>query len=328
MVRTDIAVEAGLDQRLDDLVHIERAAAGQVRALLKRAVVHDLDVAHVHKADALLLRILAHHLRDVVELRAAQRAGAQAQRVGRRIDDGQVAVQICLVGDNARQAKDRIRGIVRMQSHHNAAFLRDRNDLLEENFDVLPQALFAQLAVGADQVADLVLRVAGVPAGQIDVVLERVQTLHLIPVHDKAGRAVRRLLVQLGAGPVEYRHEVVGDALDAVLRAAADVLAVNLDVLIALVGAEFDVLGYWDGFDHVEHQPVILALLFHLGKALLRPDLARLYVIDSRNDRVHARDLGDVLQRNRIGLAIPTKRHFHIGFLLFIGLCRCNSKRC
>ena len=73
VVRTDVAVKTGLDKRLDDLIHIEAAAAGQVRALLERAVLHDLDVAHVHEADAVHRRILAHHLRDVVELRAAQR---------------------------------------------------------------------------------------------------------------------------------------------------------------------------------------------------------------------------------------------------------------
>ena len=84
-----------------------------------------------------------------------------------------------------------------MEGHDHAAGLRHGDDPLEEVGDVLPQALLSQLAVGPDQVPDLVLGIAGVPAGEVDVVLQGVQALHLLPVHDQAGGAVLGGLVQL-----------------------------------------------------------------------------------------------------------------------------------
>ena len=79
--------------------------------------------------------------------------------------------------------------------------------------------------VGPDQVPNLLLGVAGVPAGQMDVVGQRAEALHLVPVHDRAGGAVRSLLVQLSVGPVEDRHKTIGDALHTVFGTAEDVFA-------------------------------------------------------------------------------------------------------
>ena len=317
MVRTDIAVEAGLHQRFDHFVDVQAAAAGQVGALFKAAVLHDLHVADVHEADAAHGGVFAHHGGDVVGLGAAQRTGAQAQGVGGAVHQFQEAVQIGLAGDDAGQAEDGIGRIVRMNGHDHAALLGHGDDLFQEFLQVFPQALFPDLAVSADQLTHFVLGVAGVPAGQVDVVLQGVQALHLIPVHDQAGGAVRRLFVQLGTGPVKHGHEVVGHAFDAVFGAAADVLAVDFQQLVHIVAAQLDVLVHGDGFHHVEHKAVVLALLFHFGKALLGPYLTGFYVVHSADNAVHAGDLTDVLQADGVGFAVPAERHFHRQNLLF-----------
>ena len=63
--------------------------------------------------------------------------------------------------------------------------------------------------------------------------------------------------------------------------------------------------------NHIEHQTVIFALLFHLGKGILAPNLTGLYVIHRRNDGTHTGDLRDVLKGNGIAFAVPTERKFH-----------------
>ena len=165
MVGPDVAVEAGLHQGFDDLVEVQGAAAGQVGALLEGAVLQDLHVADVHEGDAAHGGVLAHHGGDVVAPGAAQGAGAQAQTVGGGVHQLQEAVQVGLAGDDAGQAEDGVRGIVGVDGHLDAARLGHGDDLLEEPLQVGPQALLAQLAVGADQVPHLLLGVAGVPFG-------------------------------------------------------------------------------------------------------------------------------------------------------------------
>ena len=194
-----------------------------------------------------------------------------------------------------------------MQGHHDAAGLRHRDDALEEVLDVGPQALLTELAVGADEVAHLVLGVAGVPAGQVDVVLERVKALHLVPVHDKARGAVFGDLVQLRARPVKDGHEVVGHALDAVLGAAADGLAVVVDMAVTLRAAQLDLLGDGDGLHHVEDEALLGALIDQVLDGLLRPDLAGLDVVDGGDDGTDAGNLTDHVQGDGIAVAVPTE---------------------
>ena len=261
----------------------------------------------MHETDAAHGAVFAHHLGHVVGFGAAQASGAQAQAVGGAVHQSQEAVQVFLAGDDAGQAEDGIGWVVRMNGHHNAALLGHGNDLLEEFLKVFPQAFLTDGAVGVDEFAHLLLGVAGIPAGQMDVVLQRVKAVHLVPVHHQAGGAVRRLFVQLRARPVEHGHKIIRDALYAVLGAATDVFAVHVQQLVHIVAAEFNVLVHGDAFDNIEHKAVGLALGLHLGQALLGPHLAGLHIVHSGNDAVHARDLRDVLQRNGVGFAIPAE---------------------
>ena len=194
-----------------------------------------------------------------------------------------------------------------MDCHFHAARLGHRDDFFQKSLQVRPQALLSQLPVGGDKFPHLLLSIAGVPARQVDVVPQGIQALHLLPVHHQAGGAVGPLLVQLGPGPVKNRHKVVGHAFHAVLGAAADILAVDLQQPFHISPAQLNVLMNRDGLHHVEQEAVVLTVLLQSSQALLRPHFPGLNVIHCGDDAPHARDLADILQRDGIALSVPAE---------------------
>ena len=108
-------------------------------------------------------------------------------------------------------------------------------------------------------------------------------------------------------GPVKYRHEIVADALHSGFCHTSDVLAVVLDVAVAARLAKLDVLMYRNTLDNLKMKSGILHLLFQCCDALLAPHLSDRNVIHSRYDRVHSRDLTDVLQCHLVIWSIPAK---------------------
>ena len=88
MVRAHVGVGAGVVDGLHDGVHVQIAGGGQVRRLAEVVVAQILHVAHVHRADAVHLAEVADDGGDVVVGVGAQRAGAQAQRVGGAVVQG------------------------------------------------------------------------------------------------------------------------------------------------------------------------------------------------------------------------------------------------
>lgn len=99
------------------------------------------------------------------------------------------------------------------------------------------------------------------------------------------------LCCQIGAQPVEHRHKVVADALDARSAQPADVFAVGFDVFIARRLAELNVLVYGHAFYDLEGQTVRGRLRFDALDAFCRPDAARGDVVDGGNNSGHARNL-------------------------------------
>ena len=137
--------------------------------------------------------------------------------------------------------------------------------------------------------------------------MQGIQIFELTPVHDKGGGAVGRLLIQLGSRPVKDRHEIVGNALDAVFGAATDILAVVFYVAVPLRPAQLDFLCHGNGFHDIENEAVFRALVHHLFDGFFRPDFARLYVIDRGDNMLHARNLADFLQGDRVRLPVPSE---------------------
>ena len=114
-------------------------------------------------------------------------------------------------------------------------------------------------------------------------------------------------MVELRARPVKDRHEVVADAADARLCQAADVLTVVLDVPLARGLAELDDLVHGHALDHLEEKARVLHLLFQRRNALAAPHLARRHVVHRGDDRLHARNLPDILERHLVVAAVPSK---------------------
>ncbi len=208
-----------------------------------------------------------------------------------------------------------------MARHLDAALLRHRHNGLEEVGEMLPQFLFTDPGIFGEQAFQFLGLVAGVPAGQRNALAD-IDLVHFLSREGERGGTVRQHLGQRGAGPVEYRHEIVADDLDADLAQVADVLLEIGDQRIAARLAQLDVLMHRNGLDHLQHKPMRLDLGLQSQNAFHRPDLPHRHVINGRDDAMHAGNLADVLQGDGIAVAIPAEGHFHLGALhLCLLLC-------
>ena len=305
MVRTDVGVRAGLVDRLHDLVHIEIAVSGQVAGLAEAAVGAEvLHVAHVQAADAVHLAEVADDRRDVVLHVGAQGAGAQAERVAGAVVELHHLVEALLVVRNARQAEDGPARIVRMAGHSDANLLAGRDDAVEEVLEVGQQLLLVDVLVQLKHMLQLgqALRL---PARQGEAVgvfggllhdLDRGHRAELLLVEVQAvGAVLRDLAGEVGAQPVEHRHEVVDDDLHAVLGEVADGLAVVLDVLVARGQTELDVLMDVDALDDLALKARGVHLVHVRLDFVLLPDLTSGLVIQHAHQTGAVRNLLDLL---------------------------------
>ncbi|CAM2145260.1 hypothetical protein PT2222_170048 [Paraburkholderia tropica] len=314
VVGAHVAREAGVVIRLHDGRDVERAAARQMRGFLEIALGRDLHVADVREVNAAHRAELAHQRFDVVLRARAERTGAEREAVGRVIDDLHDAREVVAILHDARQTEDRARRIVGMDRHLDAAFGGHGHDRLEKVFEVLPQPRFVDLAIVREQRLQLLRAITRVPARQRNA-LARIDALHFRGAERETGRTVFERLRQFGAGPVEHRHEVVADHLHAGRSQMADGLLIVGDQAVAAGFAELDVLVHGHRLDHLETQARGFDRRLERGDLVRRPDLADRLVVNGRHDLRHARNLADVLERDRIGLAIPTERHFQSGLL-------------
>ena len=73
-----------------------------------------------------------------------------------------------------------------MDSHSHSAFLGNGNNLFEEFFKICPETFRTDFTVSGDKLSDFVLSVARIPAGKMYIILQRIKTFHLLPIHNKA----------------------------------------------------------------------------------------------------------------------------------------------
>ena len=160
------------------------------------------------------------------------------------------------------------------------------------------------------------------PAGEGHIVLlgeaEDVVCHSLIVVLDhalfieKCCGAVADLVEEVASCPVEYRHEVVADNLNAELCNVADALLVVFDVFVACREADFDVIVNVDRLDNIHVEAVLIKLALNLGNLLFLPDFARHLVVKRPDDTVNAGDLLDIGKADFIvAFAVPAESHFH-----------------
>ena len=125
-------------------------------------------------------------------------------------------------------------------------------------------------------------------------------------------RTVRQRLRQFRPGPVEHRHEIVTDDGDADFGQIAQGEEIVFDVAVPRRQAQLDILMDIDAFDCFQPQAGGFDFRFQGQEFIHRPDFADRHVEQSADDSLDARDLPDVLQRERfILLPVPAKGHFH-----------------
>ena len=263
--------------------------------------------------------------------------------------------------DHSRQPEEREGRVVRVAAHADPDFLGRRDDLLEEGYEVGTQLVGGDGAVLGEVAAHVLegdalgrtgqaeddvareLRPARVvhggeaPGGKLpdllgkllgralsaeDVDVERGE-VGIVEAH--AGSAVRDPPGEVGARPVEHRHEVVADDLDSRVRQVAQAHPVVLDVLAPGTLLLLHVLRYRQAFDHLPADPRRRAVLPPRDLALAPgdlfggPDIAGRHVVEGRDHPLDA-CLQHVVDRHEILRPEPAPGLPHGGLL------RCRSR--
>lgn len=280
-----------------------------MRRLAELVVAKVLDVSHMQAADAVHLAEVPYRFGDIVILVRAKGAGAEAYRVAGRVMQSDDLVKIGDAVRDARQAEDWPRGVVRVTSHYNAALLAGRDDAVEEVFVILAQLVRADVLVQCQYPFKL-CQTLRLPAGKREAIavfygaldyFERPHAAELRLVEVQAVRAVLRDdACKVGAQPIEHRHEVIDDDLDAVLGEVSYSGAVVCDVLIARGQTELDVLMDVDGFDDLALEPSRVDFIDVALYLVLVPDLARGLIVQKAHDTGHAGDLLYLFECNAV----------------------------
>ena len=325
MVGAHIGIRTGVVNGLHDGVHVQITGRGQVRRLTEVMISKVLHVAHVHGADPVHLSKMTDDCRHVVFGVGTQRAGAQAHGVGRAVMQLENLVKVLLAVGDTRQAEDGPGRIVRVAGHAHAHLLAHGNHRIQEVLEVLAQGAGRHVLVLLQRVLQQ-RQTLRLPAGQskstaaLGSSAHNFQRAHFPQVLfikvQAVGAILRNYSRQIGTQPIEDRHEVVHNHLDAITGQVADRIDIVLDVLITRGQAGLDVLVNVHAFDDFQLKPSrvdlihqrldILPLPHHAGRPVQKPHQAR-----------HAGDLLNVLQWDGVSLtAIPAKGHFHGSFSL------------
>ncbi|MNG02092.1 hypothetical protein D3C84_851000 [compost metagenome] len=125
---------------------------------------------------------------------------------------------------------------------------------------------------------------------------------------------IRHFPRQVGASPVQYRHEVVAHDIEAAARKVAHALLVVGDVLVTPTTAALDVFMHRNAFHHRPAQACGFDHLFARRDGVHRPDFA-IGDFVQRGDDTGRTGLADVRQGDRVFGPKPTPCLFHV-FLL------------
>ena len=247
------------------------------------------------------------HVDQVVVRPHAIGTGTHGETVRHAVDRIDHPLHIFHGGNNARQAEDRARRIVRVYRHTYACFFRHRNNRLQEDGKILAQRGFIDIFITSQMLAELVKRVALfrarqpgdditgqtrfvfiAPGGETfirlrdlfgGVVLFRTRAFEDMQL--KGGKfnlietqrfgAVRQDVFQVGAGPVENRHKVVAHGTNAALGQVTQALLVVGDPLLIVAGTGFNVFVDRHAFNDRPDQARLLNNRFAFEDLINRP---------------------------------------------------------
>ena len=130
-------------------------------------------------------------------------------------------------------------------------------------------------------------------------------------VEIEVGGTVGVLMQQVGACPVEHRHEVVADAVDAFSREVTQALLIHLNLMVTVRTAILDSLHHRQTLHHAPAHAITLNICFQIVDLLTCPHLTKRYVVQSSHDALHA-NLFQLGKGDFVLLAKPTPCSFHI----------------
>ncbi len=335
-------------RRLDQGDHVDVAI--EMTAFVEGAwgrVALTTDVPQVEEVHA--IPEPTHHARKVVVTARAERAGAERDAVRRIVDRLHHAGIVVLGRHDARQAEERERRIVGMTADADTCLRSDRHHLFEEVDEILPQPLRSDRAIRCEMLAQLVEREAFCRARQAedDVPRQRaparfvhrgeaarcllrdvfgivgigackdvdVEGGEVREVEPHAGGARVQRPVEVRAGPVQDRHEIVADDLYAGRGEVAEALLPGGDMAAPIPALALDVLGHRQALDHgpVEAGGRVVCTgdqALPCGDLLRRPDRAGRQVVQ-RGDDACCTGLPHVIDRHRVGWSEPAPAFLH-----------------
>ncbi len=159
---------------------------------------------------------------------------------------------------------------------------------------MVPQSLRVHVAVSGKERPQLVGAVGRGPAGEIAGSARQVQGRERPVVVRECRRAIGEKVREVGAHPVEHRHEVVAQHRNAERAHGAHALAIGGDESVAAGAAELDVFVYRNALDHGEREAHRIDLRFEALQSLATPDGAHRHVVQRAHDPGDARDVPDV----------------------------------
>ena len=335
------AFDLFLDDGLDQSVHID--AAFEVFGFEEVAFRIMFGAAEVEEADAVCA--LFKHLDDVVVESAAEGAGAEADAVGGAVDHFQQILDILLVAEDAGESEHGEGGIVGMDDHAASALFGDGNDLGEEEPEVFLELRAVDVVVFGEHLAD-VFDGHALEAGEVvdDIGFEFLalgvgEGLVVFPgffdglgraaafrpvafededvegdegaaVEEESLGAVLEPVTEVGSHPVEHRHEVVGDDMDAAFGEVAEGYLVILDILKVSAAPALDVLVNGKALDHAPGETGILDHLLAFHDLIDRPYLSIGDVVEGADD-AGGSGLKDVGQLYGVFRPVPSEGLFH-----------------
>ena len=138
----------------------------------------------------------------------------------------------------------------------------------------------------------------------------------LAPVHIEVVGSVRIVVRQIGTCPVQNRHEVVTDALDAFLTQVAETLLVNLNLMITVRTTIFQGFNNRQRLYHTPFHTIRLNVLLEFMNLLACPNLAQRNIVQCGNNALNT-NLLQLCKCNLIFLAKPAPCSFHIYYIMY-----------
>src|SRR3989442_2444694 len=190
--------------------------------------------------------------------------------------------------------------------------LGDRHDAVQEVREIVPQPLRIHVAVGGEQRLQLGGLVRGGPPRELPGAARQVDGSERSVVVRERGGPVWQAHGEVGARPVEDRHEVVTQHRDAELAHARDTGAIAIDEPIAPGAPQLDILVHRDALDDGKAESGVLDLSLEGAEVRPAAGVAHRHVVQRADHARDTGDLSDVRERDRVGGTEPAKTRDHV----------------